>query len=58
MLVGGETLNVFKVLLICALLFGALLVGCGGPGEKGTGEEESGNGTEIPPALRPASQST
>ena len=42
--VGREILNVFSVMLVSTLLFGALLTGCGGPGEKGSGEEEPGNG--------------
>jgi hypothetical protein len=50
--VGSETLNTFGALLVPALLFGALLTGCGGPGEKGSGEEEPGNGPGA--AARPA----
>src|SRR5215210_5460172 len=37
--VGREALNVFGALLVCALLFGALLTGCGGPGEEGSGND-------------------
>ena len=45
--IGREILNVFRALLVATLLFGALLIGCGGPGEKGTGEEESNNGSNA-----------
>src|ERR671913_90969 len=37
--VGREALNVFGALLVCTLLFGALLTGCGGPGEEGSGND-------------------
>ena len=37
--VGREALNVFGALPVCALLFGALLTGCGGPGEEGSGND-------------------
>ncbi len=50
--VGCEIPNVFGALLVSTLLFGALLTGCGGPGEKGTGEEESRNGSNA--VARPA----
>jgi hypothetical protein len=39
--VEREILNVFGALLVSTLFFGALLIGCGGTGEKGTGEQES-----------------
>ena len=50
--VGRETLNVFRALLVSTLLFGALLTGCGASGEKGAGEEESGDGPNA--VARPA----
>jgi hypothetical protein len=50
--VGCEIPNVFGALLVSTLLFGALLTGCGGPAEKGTGEKESGNGSSA--VARPA----
>jgi hypothetical protein len=52
MAVGCEIPNVFGALLVSTLLFGALLTGCGGPAEKGTGEKESGNGSSA--VARPA----